>query len=422
MFCLAARSIDVVPQIRYDLNCLGESDGTAGPRHNSCLRKHLFGITLLMISRQCLHLMINKAALDPTAWRPLVETLLDAFRGDGGGLNIANPVTGQSLQSLDYGIPDCRHEQYYSEVYRYDPRIPAMVAMPSGTAFADSQLFDSAEIDHHPFYAWQAEFGYRHTLLVKLLHDRQQLGAIAITRRVALGAPSADELAIARDIAPALAHAAEVNRRISMLRSIQNGLETSIRANAQAFGLIDLSANVIHATGRFASILCRRDGLTTSKGRLRAQHPRSVACLERALGRALVDGQGSALSIERTTQGRPYRLVIEPLRKAAAECADFTWGQSSGAYLFLDDPDDIVIGARSVVLQKIHGLTPAEANVAEAIAMGMSPEEIADLSNSRISTVRTHVKRIFIKLDVSRMSSLASLVLRLPAQVNSDEP
>jgi DNA-binding CsgD family transcriptional regulator len=368
-----------------------------------------------MTSRHALEPLIHAAALDPAAWKPLVETLLSTFRGEGGGLNVANPTTGQSLQSLDYGIPDDRHAQYYTQVYRHDPRIPAMAAMRSGTAFADSELLNSTEIDRHPFYAWQAEFGYRHTLFLKLLHDPAHLGAIAITRRISVGAPTDDELALAREIAPAIAHAANVSRRLADLGAIQQGLEAALAANARAFALLDQTGTVAHANAGFQAVLARNDGLTTTNGRLRATHPRASALLHQALGRALTESAGSALAIERTQAARPYRLVIEPVRPPAAEPAGFQWGHQRGALLFLDDPDEWANGSRTRALQQIHGLTAAEAQVAEAITTGLSPEDYAERTGTRISTVRTHLKRIFHKLGVTRMSALVSVVLRLPA-------
>lgn len=367
-----------------------------------------------MISANALEPLIHRAALDTAGWKPLVEALLATFRGEGGGLNIANPTTGKSLQSLDYGIPNNRHAQYYGQVYRHDPRIPAMAAMPVGTAFSDSALLDSTAIDRHPFYAWQAEFGYRHTLFLKLLHDPQHLGAIAITRRIEVGAPSDAELALARRIAPALAHAADVSRRFASLEAIRQGLEAALAANARAFALLDRFGAVAHANAAFRVVLQRRDGLGTVRGHLSALHPRSTAPFQQALGRALNGDAGTALAVQRFAPGLPYRLVLEPLRPAAAEQSGFAWGSAGCALLFLDDPDDAAAGARADALQQIHGLTPAEAAVAEAIAQGLSPEEFAEQTGTRISTVRTHLKRIFPKLGVTRMSALASIVLRLP--------
>jgi DNA-binding CsgD family transcriptional regulator len=375
-----------------------------------------------MITSDTLDPLIHAAALSPAAWKPLVETLLSTFRGEGGGLNVANPTTGQSLQSLDYGIPDDRHAQYYTQVYRHDPRIPAMAAMRSGTAFADSELLNGTQIDRHPFYAWQAEFGYRHTLFLKLLHDPAHLGAIAITRRIEVGAPTDNELALARAIAPALAHAADVSRRLSALGAIQQGLEAALGANARAFALVDQSGTIAHANPAFAAVLARRDGLTTTNGRPRATHPRSSALLQQGLGHALSDATGSAFAIERTHAACPYRMVIEPFRPPAAEQAGFHWGRRRGALLFLDDPDNSPAGTRTRALQQIHGLTAAEVRVAEAIAAGLSPEELAEQSGTRISTVRTHLKRIFHKLGVTRMSALANTVLRLPAARSTDGP
>lgn len=122
------------------------------------------------------------------------------------------------------------------------------------------------------------------------------------------------------------------------------------------------------------------------------------------------------------TTGRPHRLVIEPLRPETVERSAFHWDDRRGALLFLDDADADEIGSRTRALQQIYGLTAAQAHVAEAISAGLSPEELADQSGTKISTVRTHVKRIFLKLGVTRMSALASIVLRLPATSSTERP
>jgi DNA-binding CsgD family transcriptional regulator len=358
--------------------------------------------------------LVHNAALDSAGWTPLVEALLDMFRGEGGGLNVADPSSGQSIQSLDYGIPGQRHAQYYGELFRIDPRIPAMAAMPVGTAFSDSELLMPDAIDRHPFYAWQAEFGYRHTLFLKLLQDQRHLGAIAIIRRIEEGAPHQAELDLARRLAPAIAHAAQVSRRIAEMQSIQAGLDATINAGARAFGLLDRAGTLVHANPAFASVLARGDGLILRKGRLTTRLAPSAAALQKALVQAITGGTGCALHVARAYSARPYRLVIEPLRPSAAERSGFHWGLRGGALLFLDDPDSSDLGSRARALQQIHGLTPAEAEIAEAIAEGMTIEDCAERARIRPATVRTHLKHIFAKLEVSKQSALAVKVLRLP--------
>ena len=58
-----------------------------------------------------------------------------------------------------------------------------------------------------------------------------------------------------------------------------------------------------------------------------------------------------------------------------------------------------------------YGLTPAEADVAAALAEGCTVSEIAATTGRKESTVRWHVKNLHSKLDVHRQADVVRLVL-----------
>ncbi|MBM0273952.1 helix-turn-helix transcriptional regulator [Streptococcus suis] len=59
-----------------------------------------------------------------------------------------------------------------------------------------------------------------------------------------------------------------------------------------------------------------------------------------------------------------------------------------------------------------YGLTPAESELAVAIAQGISLRDHADSRDVSIHTVRAQLKSVFAKTETRRQSQLAALILR----------
>jgi DNA-binding CsgD family transcriptional regulator len=64
-------------------------------------------------------------------------------------------------------------------------------------------------------------------------------------------------------------------------------------------------------------------------------------------------------------------------------------------------------------LIRLYGLTPTEQQVARMIIQGRSVNEIAAELNKSVLTVRTHIKRMYVKMDVGTKEQLFSTVIRL---------
>lgn len=59
-------------------------------------------------------------------------------------------------------------------------------------------------------------------------------------------------------------------------------------------------------------------------------------------------------------------------------------------------------------LQKVDGLTRSEQAIVERLLAGESPEEIAQTTGKSVLTVRTHIKRAYLKLGVATRAQLAT--------------
>jgi DNA-binding CsgD family transcriptional regulator len=104
---------------------------------------------------------------------------------------------------------------------------------------------------------------------------------------------------------------------------------------------------------------------------------------------------------------RPPMIVhVVPILRAAQDVFN------SAACLLVVTQLERNAGPEATILQGLFDLTPAEARVAQAVAEGMAPEEIAAAHEISIGTVRTHLKSAFAKTGATRQTELAILLSR----------
>ncbi|WP_371424230.1 helix-turn-helix transcriptional regulator [Tardiphaga sp.] len=77
--------------------------------------------------------------------------------------------------------------------------------------------------------------------------------------------------------------------------------------------------------------------------------------------------------------------------------------------LTISDPEGVSDGAPLDELVAL-GLTATEAVIAFMLGTGSSPEEIAEVREIALSTVRTHIRRIYSKFHIARQGELAKIV------------
>jgi DNA-binding CsgD family transcriptional regulator len=188
-----------------------------------------------------------------------------------------------------------------------------------------------------------------------------------------------------------------------------------VRAAVEAFQVIGVPAATLDHGARIQTFNAKFAGamgdiLIETRGQMRLHNAADTALLASALERLRRTGQGSSLPIRDAGGVGRAALHIVPI---AGDARDVF----AGSACFV-----IVAGARNAqvpntdLIQALFDMTPAEARVARAIALGKSPAEIASSSGLALATIRTQLKHIFQKTSTTRQSELASLLsaFRLP--------
>ena|SRR5258708_5993635 len=164
-------------------------------------------------------------------------------------------------------------------------------------------------------------------------------------------------------------------------------------------------------------MLSNRDGLSLERNGLRAATRIDTTALRRlihgavqaSLGRGLGHDPGGALAITRPSGKRPLSVLVTPV------CANARLFPEPGAaaVVFISDPE-AAEEPQETLLQRLYGLSGAEAGVAALLIQGKTPQEIQEeLAISR-NTVKTQLKNIFEKTGTRRQAELVRLLLRSP--------
>jgi DNA-binding CsgD family transcriptional regulator len=120
------------------------------------------------------------------------------------------------------------------------------------------------------------------------------------------------------------------------------------------------------------------------------------------------NGAGNALRIGRN-EGPPLKILVAPLPEAQSAGI----GGAGGAMILIDDPERNAAPAIEA-LKALFGLTTAEARLARRLAHGDStaPEIAAEFALSP-QTIRTQMKSIHRKMDVSHQAEISAIISRL---------
>jgi PAS domain-containing protein len=182
------------------------------------------------------------------------------------------------------------------------------------------------------------------------------------------------------------------------------------------FGVIvvDGEGVVLLVSRRAEQILSQLEGLVTYGGRLAASRPADTARLRKMIARTwrLADGPGSpasdALQLARPSGKTPLVIRIVPLKPNIAALA-----------VLVSDPETRARVDQSL-LHQLYRLTRTEAQLVIALAQGERLEAAAQGVGVTLGTGRTYLKRVFLKMGVSRQADLMRLVLSGPTQFSLD--
>lgn len=343
---------------------------------------------------------IYESAVAPELW-PGVLDALAGLSGSRGGLMFS------SRQAFSWTASDAVSDVFDTYVregwFKRCPRRTCLVSQTDPAFFVEQDFWSPEQLAQEPIY-----------------RDFFRPRGLGWSAGTALQIPTGDNIvfSVERDfdggpiqtrdverlngLRPHLARAALVTARLGQQRS-QGALEalTALGLPALLIGpdgaVLEANALIEAMTGVVSFGAHRRATLIDR----RAEAQRATALEAMEMG----DQSGPASFVVRDDVDRPVQIAhLMPIRRTAQD----TFG--SGTALLVLTP---VAGDRAPppdLLRSLFDLTPSEARVAQGLAAGKSPEQIAQNAGVAITTVRTQLRRVLEKTGCTRQAEAAALL------------
>ena len=349
--------------------------------------------------------LIYDGVEDETAWTAALAMIARSTRAAGAGLGVQNMRTHAFWAVAQSGVDPALHETY--ERLAPQNRIWQSINT-SGRPTADQMVMPKSEFVRTPLHAeWFVPQGFHSVMAAPVLANGDHCGVVVAFGSERRGDFEAAELSLLAGIAGHLSQA--IGLRLDRVR-----LTEALRARDDVLedmddGILFLSGQlqVQHANKMGQALLDRRDAFVLRAGRLACRDPGDDAELQKALVSAVLAGHPPAGGwvVVRRSSRRP--LLAQVRRWFGGELARLA---GDGLIVVrIRDPDQ----ARSpapALLQRLLGVTPAEARALIEIARSQSQDEAARRLGVSKATVRTQLHSAYHKLGLHDRADLLRLL------------
>jgi len=361
---------------------------------------------------------IYDAALDPSAWEPVLEGAASLLGGHAGMVGANDFASGASRSLARHHFPDELVQPWETGEMRDPWTARGLETLLSGRASCatGTQLLTPEEQQRpSPYRVMLQEAGMEDLLTMGLGFSRTSVAWLTLYC-------DRDEAPYGNDELEAFDFVGGHARRafaISQLLRRAEDLACVALEHLPCAAFVCAGPSGTRAANRMAEhLVAQADGPRLRQGRLLAPVGADQRALELAIGRAASTALGasaaggSTLLLRRTSLARPFVCHVCPAsHKGVGSFLDDLCAPRTVLVLVVDP--ELRPQPPEAVVREVLGLTPAETRLVLAIASGRSLREHAEAAGITEGTARHYLKHALNKSGVNRQAQLVRLVLSL---------
>jgi DNA-binding CsgD family transcriptional regulator len=359
--------------------------------------------------------LLYDAVLDTGRWPEAMGSVAGWLDSHGAAFAGIAPTTGRT-QFFDGAGADQNHIDLWLQRYstpETNPMVRGGLRHPLGTLLHSESLCSRAELERTDMYAdLVAPLDFQKTLGMNIVVEPDLVCSMTIYRGLRSPDFGRFDEARFRQLVPHLERATQLRVRLSRLEARWRSTLDAMDRLPIGVLLLDRQCRAVFVNRLARQTLVKDDGLKLEHGHLVAAFSGEHRLLKHALGQAALTGAGLGLGsgrlrlLTRPSGCRPLTVLVSP---AGSELNGAH--RDAVALVLLSDPEWSPRDA-AAELERLYGLTPAEASVALEVAQGRELATIAEERSVSLHTVRSQLYRVMTKTDTRRQAELLRLLLR----------
>ncbi len=363
------------------------------------------------------------ATLAPDKWQVLIEKFIATLGAHSGILREVNYDLGEVGLFTTVGYDSRAKKNYRDHFVHLDIFAPTLKHSRIGEMIhGDTAVPWSQQIKSEFYNDYMRPQGGRYVLGATLARDSHHHLLFGLQRTPTQGDFTQDQIQLIQLVAPHIAKAVQIHRQL-------HTVTTQKRWALSALNRLKIGVILLNDQGRpqFVNSTADRlmgdcgcviadDGLlltnVTDTLHLHRLISHAAACANghhRSASGNLVTGKLTTANLTISTPAQTIRIQAIPLPRNLSENAWSLSVSDSCVALFISTANCSPIDGSKLAAQ--YSLTPAETKLAILIAGGMDVDAVAKRLFVSVQTIRSQLKSIFAKTNVSRQAELVSLLL-----------
>jgi DNA-binding CsgD family transcriptional regulator len=358
------------------------------------------------------------AIADLDKWPTFLEGATSLFAARGAQIGHFDLVNSRLSFSIVHGYDwSAAHMQRYESLMSEDPRLPYFNANPFKPVHCRMSLTDEQLHASRVYKEVLSVGGVEYSLGVNLVEDNRTLTYFLVLRDRMQPAFADRDCELMAVLIPHLSRALKLQRDLGLIEFGRSAAFDTLDSMALGIIIIDSDARLKFCNKAAREITDANDGLRLVAQRLVIDGAGGDGIQLRArrlIRSALSDAPapGEAFQVERPSGGEAYQVLVSALWGNQLR---FGWSMLNEplAIVYVRDPDRPEEN-RAETLQRLYGLTPSQARLAELLANGCSLMDAARRLDIAPVSARQYLKLIFQKTGTHRQAELVRKILLIP--------
>jgi DNA-binding CsgD family transcriptional regulator len=352
--------------------------------------------------------LIHEAGAAPERWSEVLAVMCELLQAPRSGVLDIQVTTGRLTGLVGHGFEPAAQRIYAERYFAIDPTWPLCLESEPWHAMTGYERFSATSRQRNEYFvdfAQANDIGDVIGIGTRVVGGQRTI--LSLQRTLDAPAFARSDKSLMQLLAPHVEIAKRVEAKIGAALRGKSELAAAFDRLAIPAFVVDGQVRIRHANEAGAAISTRFPQVTLRGGKLGFADPKVNSAFQAAVRNAAADfGCSAVLALPLPAQTTGEILVAPLQRRQAAEMG---WDAPLALVSIVPAPHQPhAIAAR---LQQAYRLTPAEARLAESLALGHSIEEISASSGVSEATLRSQLRAVFAKTGTSRQAQLVRLAL-----------